>query len=48
MSTIQHQAPDTTSPSPPHTYTLNGSNVTNVNAFPPTMLPQGKIINRIF
>ncbi len=48
MGALQHQAPDTTSPSPPHPYPTNGTAVTNVNGFPPTMLPQGKIINRIF
>ncbi len=42
MVAIQHQAPDTTSPSPPHTYATNGTAVTNTNGFPSTMLPQGK------
>jgi hypothetical protein len=46
MGAIQHQAPDTTSPSPPHAYSMNGSAVPNTNGFPSTMLPQGKIINR--
>lgn len=25
MGTVQHQAPDTTSPSPPHPYSTNGN-----------------------
>lgn len=40
MGAIQHQAPDTTSPSPPHAYSMNGSAVPNTNGFPSTMLPQ--------
>jgi len=44
MVAIQHQAPDTTSPSPPHTYATNGTAVTNTNGFPSTMLPQGKML----
>ncbi|CAF0771264.1 unnamed protein product [Adineta steineri] len=40
MIAIQHQAPDTTSPSPPHQYTTNGTAVTNTNGFPQAMLPQ--------
>ncbi|CAF1138821.1 unnamed protein product [Adineta steineri] len=40
MIAIQHQAPDTTSPSPPHQYTTNGTAVTNTNGFPSAMLPQ--------
>ena len=36
MGIIQHQAPDTTSPSPPHPYTTNGS-------FPSAMHPQGNV-----
>ncbi len=46
MGAIQHQAPDTTSPSPPRAYNLNGSAVANVNGFPSAMLPQGKITHR--
>jgi len=48
LGAIQHQAPDTTSPSPPHPYAINGTAVTNTNSFPPTMIPQGKIIYRFF
>jgi hypothetical protein len=48
MNAIQHQAPDTTSPSPPHSYTMNGTAVTNTNGFPSSMLPQGKTNHRIF
>ena len=41
MGIIQHQAPDTTSPSPPHPYTTNGS-------FPSSMHPQGNIQQVIY
>jgi MAD (mothers against decapentaplegic) family protein 4 len=40
INVIQHQAPDTTSPSPPHPYTSNGTAVTNTNGFPSGILPQ--------
>ena len=42
MGGIQHQLPDTTSPSPPHGYNMNGSAVANTSSFPSAMLPQGK------
>jgi hypothetical protein len=48
MGVIQHQAPDTTSPSPPHPFTINGTAIPNTNGFPSAMLPQGKLIHRIF
>lgn len=41
MGAIQHQVPDTTSPSPPHGYSMNGSTVTNTSTYPPAMIPQG-------
>jgi hypothetical protein len=34
MGVVQHQAPDTTSPSPPHPYSTNGNTASNVGAFP--------------
>ncbi|CAF0751958.1 unnamed protein product [Rotaria sordida] len=40
LGAIQHQTPDTTSPSPPHLYNTNGTAVTNTNGFPPAMIPQ--------
>ncbi len=40
MGGLQHQAPDTTSPSPPHSFSINGSAIGNTNGFPSTMLPQ--------
>ncbi|CAF0781346.1 unnamed protein product [Adineta ricciae] len=40
MMPMQHQAPDTTSASPPHPYPTNGSAVSNTNGFPPTRIPQ--------
>ncbi|CAF1411438.1 unnamed protein product [Rotaria magnacalcarata] len=40
LAAIQHQTPDTTSPSPPHLYTTNGTAVSNTNSFPPAMIPQ--------
>jgi hypothetical protein len=45
MGAIQHQAPDTTSPSPPHSYNANGTVVPNTNSFPSAMLPQGKLFH---
>jgi hypothetical protein len=42
MGIVQHQAPDTTSPSPPHQYGTNGGAVPSLANFPPGMLPQGK------
>lgn len=47
MMPMQHQAPDTTSPSPPHPYPTNGSAVPNTNGFPPAMIPQGKFTSNI-
>ena len=44
MGAIQHQAPDTTSPSPPHAYNANGTIVPNTNGYPPAMHPQGTFI----
>ena len=41
MGGIQHQVPDTTSPSPPHGYSINGSTIANTSTFPPAMIPQG-------
>jgi len=34
MGIVQHQAPDTTSPSPPHQYPTNGNTVSTVSSFP--------------
>ena len=42
MGVVQHQAPDTTSPSPPHQYTTNGSASSTVGSFPSTILPPGR------
>jgi hypothetical protein len=43
MGAIQHQAPDTTNPSLPHSYNANETVVSNTNGFPSAMLPQGKL-----
>ncbi|CAM2699992.1 unnamed protein product [Rotaria socialis] len=40
IGAIQHPAPDTTSPSPPHQYAANGNTVSTVSSFPATLLPQ--------
>ncbi|CAF4517191.1 unnamed protein product [Rotaria socialis] len=40
LAAIQHQTSATTSPSPPHLYTTNGTTVSNTNSFPPAMIPQ--------
>ncbi|CAF0831127.1 unnamed protein product [Rotaria sp. Silwood1] len=40
MGVIQHPAPDTTSPSPPHPYSTNGNTVSTVGSFPAAMLSQ--------
>ena len=42
IGVVQHQAPDTTSPSPPHQYATNGNGVSTVSSFSATMLPHGK------
>lgn len=42
MGALQHQAPDTTSPSPPHSYQNNGSAMTTTSAFAPSLHPPGK------
>ena len=34
MGVVQHQAPDTTSPSPPHPYSTNGNGTSTVGNFP--------------
>lgn len=41
VGVIQHPAPDTTSPSPPHPYTTNGNPVSTVSTFPSAIVPQG-------
>lgn len=33
MGTIQHQAPDTTSPSPPHPYSTNGNSASSLGNY---------------
>jgi hypothetical protein len=42
MGIVQHQAPDTTSPSPPHQYNTNGNTASTIGNF-----PSGKKNNRI-
>jgi hypothetical protein len=42
MGIVQHQAPDTTSPSPPHQYNTNGNTASTIGNF-----PSGKENNRI-
>ncbi len=34
IGVVQHQAPDTTSPSPPHPYPTNGNTASTVGSFP--------------
>jgi hypothetical protein len=48
LGVVQHQAPDTTSPSPPHQYSTNGNTSATVGSFSSTMLPQGKGSHRVF
>ena len=46
MGVVQHQAPDTTSPSPPHQYTTNGNTAHSVGGFPSAILSQGSSIRQ--
>ena len=34
LGMVQHQAPDTTSPSPPHPYSTNGNGTATLTTFP--------------